>query len=695
MLGVHQNLLDAVFERSPDALVVSDAAGRIVAANVSAEAMFGYEHPELVGESIEVLIPEQFRFPHVRHRAGFMVDPRRRRPMGSGIGLSARRRDGSCFPVEIALSSVQVEGRSFIIAAVRDITQLHHDARRNRLLLDVARELSGVFDRDELLRRAHDRLVNALPCDAVAIFSTEAEGRSHGLIGERGLPVDLAEEFLRGGLDHEALFGEVRQSHGPLLIDTIDQIPDALSEFILRFGIGSILAVPLQKYHRHHGRLVALRFQGAPFGTDDVDLCMGVAYELSLALAVSALHRDLTEEAVVAGALARVGRELLAIPERSPLLERLCQLGVELLDVDCVCALLHDKTGPAFVPVSHAGEPGVPPDMLGTLRLPVTDFGDLYSGLIANEVVRVAPDSPPVGIGIRFGVKVALGVPIMRGGELTGVLLGGYNLRRPRIKDEHLRVARGLGQLASLALENTRLLDDLLVANRLKSEFIATVSHELRTPLHIILGFTDLLLDGELGPVSLEQRDAIRRTERAGRALFDLIESMLLMSGVAAGRPAMDMRDVHLGTLLQELRLEFGQTWPGGEVRVVWHVPAGLPPIHTDPEKLRVVLRNVVGNALKFTPSGSVSIGAGLRDGGVEVVVADSGIGIAPDVLPHIFEPFRQGDGSATRRYGGVGLGLFVARRLLDLLKGTIGVHSKVGEGTTFRIFLPFDASRP
>jgi len=129
------------------------------------------------------------------------------------------------------------------------------------------------------------------------------------------------------------------------------------------------------------------------------------------------------------------------------------------------------------------------------------------------------------------------------------------------------------------------------------------------------------------------------------------------------------------------------QQKPG--VRFEWQLPSRLPVLATDPLKLKVVIKNLIDNAMKFTEAGGVSVGIRARERGVEFAVSDTGIGISPEVRLIIFEPFRQADSSTTRRYGGVGLGLYIVHRLVDLLGGTLAVDSEVGRGSTFRVWLP------
>jgi PAS domain S-box-containing protein len=226
-------------------------------------------------------------------------------------------------------------------------------------------------------------------------------------------------------------------------------------------------------------------------------------------------------------------------------------------------------------------------------------------------------------------------------------------------------------------------------ASRAKSEFLATMSHELRTPLHIVLGYTDLILDGEFDLLTKKQEEVLRRIKRNARALQDLITSVLEISRLEAGRLPVTRQEVRVAELLQEVETDMQDVVEQSGLDYVLHVAHDLPVLHTDPDKLKVVLKNLIGNAIKFTDQGGVTIQACHHEDGVEFSIADTGIGIPPDALSRIFEPFYQVDSSSTRPYIGTGLGLHIVQRLLDLLEGSVSVESTVGSGSTFRVWIP------
>ena len=230
-------------------------------------------------------------------------------------------------------------------------------------------------------------------------------------------------------------------------------------------------------------------------------------------------------------------------------------------------------------------------------------------------------------------------------------------------------------------------------ANRAKSEFLAATSHELRTPLTVILGYTSLLLEQTFGRLEAEQADPLRRIDRNAQELLDLITAVLDLSRLEAGRLPVEVREVQVPEWLEELKAETQGVWERSSLEFVWQVEGALPPIHTDPGKLKVVVKNLIGNAVKFTKAGSITVAAQGQKGGVEINVTDTGIGIPQEALALIFEPFRQVDSSGQQR--GTGLGLHIVKRLLEMLGGTVTVESEGGRGSTFRVWVPRDLRTP
>jgi len=224
-------------------------------------------------------------------------------------------------------------------------------------------------------------------------------------------------------------------------------------------------------------------------------------------------------------------------------------------------------------------------------------------------------------------------------------------------------------------------------ADRIKSDFLSIVSHELRTPLVSIIGFNDLLLDGVAGKLSEEQVDALKKIDNNSKKLLELINAILEFSRLEA--ESVEIKEIKVSDLLKEIESETKSLISESGLNFVWNIVPDLPLHRTNPAKLKVVLKNLISNAVKFTEKGSVTVEAHRQDGGIEISVEDTGIGIAPEALPIIFEPFRQIENPLTRRHGGVGMGLYIVKKLVEILGGTIQVESEVGRGSTFRVWIP------
>jgi signal transduction histidine kinase len=228
-------------------------------------------------------------------------------------------------------------------------------------------------------------------------------------------------------------------------------------------------------------------------------------------------------------------------------------------------------------------------------------------------------------------------------------------------------------------------------AYRLKSEFLASMSHELRTPINALLGYTSLMRDRIYGELTPRQEEALGRMYAASQHLLELVNDVLDLAKIEAGKMPIHLEQVDLALLIREISLTIEPMVRGKKLDYRLDLDADLPAIETDRTKVKQILLNLLSNAVKFTSNGSVSLAARIApDGaGVEIAVRDTGIGIRSDDMEKIFEDFRQVDQSSTREYGGTGLGLSITRKLLHLLGGTVRVESCAGEGSTFTVRLP------
>jgi signal transduction histidine kinase len=255
---------------------------------------------------------------------------------------------------------------------------------------------------------------------------------------------------------------------------------------------------------------------------------------------------------------------------------------------------------------------------------------------------------------------------------------------------EH-RVHEATSELVSQNERLRRQQLELEQASAAKSQFLANMSHEFRTPLNAILGYTSLLLREISGPLNPQQEKNLGRVDSNARHLLALINDILDISRIEAGRMPVTVSAVEIPALIAEVLSELDPLITASKLAVRHHADRDVPELETDRPKVKQILLNLVSNAVKFTPSGSITIHATYdrRRKQVRVEVVDTGIGIAPQEQERIFEDFRQADSSMARKYGGAGLGLSISRRLAEMLDGRLELASSPGQGSTFTLVLP------
>jgi PAS domain S-box-containing protein len=253
--------------------------------------------------------------------------------------------------------------------------------------------------------------------------------------------------------------------------------------------------------------------------------------------------------------------------------------------------------------------------------------------------------------------------------------------------EERIRAATGDLEAQNLKLQWQS--QELARANRLKSEFLASMSHELRTPLNAVLGHTSLLLDRLFGEITAQQTDSLERVRAAGQHLQALIDDILDLAKIEAGKMPLHLEDIALREVVIEVAQQLEPMVRKKGLDVMYRVGEDGMRVYTDRTKLKQILLNLLSNAVKFTHVGWVRLDATRSDDFVRIAVSDSGIGIKSEHLDAIWEDFRQIDQSRTREFGGTGLGLSITRKLLERLGGSVQVESRYGEGTTFTVWLP------
>ena len=294
------------------------------------------------------------------------------------------------------------------------------------------------------------------------------------------------------------------------------------------------------------------------------------------------------------------------------------------------------------------------------------------------------------------GLVSFLCVPLVANNEVLGCLLF-LTREEHEFNPEEIDFISTLAGQAAIAIHHSELYDrsqrqseELTDAHKIKDEFLKVVSTQLKTPLNVITGYSEMFLEGLLGEITPIQEKAIETVARQSKELHGLINTVLQVSSMEAEKLHVELHEINLWEFCSELRTFYDYPLATG-VKLVWNYPADLPSVEGDRAKLRRMLENLVGNALKFTQQGTVMIAVRYLAGKqrLEFKISDTGVGIPEGNIPKIFEKFRQGERHTGMEHGGVGLGLYIVKKYLDLLGGNIEVQSRVGEGTTFIFQIP------
>jgi signal transduction histidine kinase len=325
----------------------------------------------------------------------------------------------------------------------------------------------------------------------------------------------------------------------------------------------------------------------------------------------------------------------------------------------------------------------------------------LRPAVVGGEVVRIDdtetdPRVPDPTLSHRRGVRSNVLVPMRRGNEVLGVIAVSHS-EPGAFTDARIDLLRTFADQAVIAIENVRLFTELQertaqlqVANRHKDEFLANMSHELRTPLNAIIGFSEVLLERMFGDVNDKQEEYLTDILSSGRHLLSLINDILDLSKIEAGRMELDLTDFDLPAAIDNALTLVHERAARRGLTIDRDVDPGLGGFRGDERKVKQVLLNLLSNAIKFTPEGGrVTVRAALKGEVIEIAVSDTGVGIAPEDQEAVFEEFRQVGTDLARKHEGTGLGLALARRFVELHGGNIWLESEVGVGSTFTFALP------
>ena len=480
-------------------------------------------------------------------------------------------------------------------------------------------------------------------------------------------------------------------------------------------GMGFLAAFPVKTKHSCYGALVFSSKLSRSLKEEEIRLLGSMAEQVGVAVENSSLYNQARTKSAHLTVLNEVAAAVSRSLDLETVLGEALDKVVGVLKFDAAWAYLMDSheqklqlnayrglsQETAKMLAAQGARNGIAKRMVSSRRRP-----DLEDGM-EREPYRAVVSSNPVR---RRGYRGSIAVPIKAREKAIGVLYA-VNWQSQRYSADDLRLIESVAQEIGVAVENAKLFaeikkqsaelakvnDELRAATQAKSEFIAAMSHELRTPLNIMIGNADITHDGIFGEINDEQKNAMRKIARNGHVLLKMINDLLKLSRLEAKRMTLEPAEVDIAEVLQHARDQVAQLNRDGHLEIGWHVDDGLPRLFTDPVKVEEILHNLIGNAFKFTAAGRIDISVRHRPERlrVEFSVADTGIGIHVDDQDRVFEKFEQVKNPGKTKNDGVGLGLSIVKKYLELMRGGIRVDGAPGKGATFTFWLPYSVQVP
>jgi len=575
-----------------------------------------------------------------------------------------------------------------------------------RIIAQSPTELQPVLDAIATsavrLCAASDAVIERLEGDRF-YNAAHAGAQMKGLVG---LPLPLSRRFPGG----RAVLDRKR-----VILDDIHRVaeteyPDTL-ELLKLNTIHSVAEIPLLSEGKPLGSLAVLRAEVRPFTDAEVALLETFASQAVIAIEnvrlfkeLEARTQELTRSVGELRALGEVGQAISSTLDLQTVLSTIVARATQLTGVDAGVIYEYDEQREVFEP--RATE-RLEEDIVRMLVATPVGKGQGVTGRLAEvpepiqiaDVRDIAEQIPVRDVLIRAGYRALLAVPLIREDHLIGGLTV-FRKTAGEFTPATVDLLRTFATQSALAIQNARLFREIAdksrqleVASQHKSEFLANMSHELRTPLNAIIGFSEVLTDRMFGELNEKQEEYLKDIYASGTHLLSLINDILDLSKIEAGRMELELTDFDLPTALDNALILVRERAGRRSITLQMSVDERLGQIRADERKIRQVVLNLLSNAIKFTPEGGRIEVAGVpKDGFVEVSVSDTGVGIAPEDQEAVFEEFLQ-VGTAEKKAEGTGLGLTLCRKFIELHGGRIWVQSQVGVGSTFTFAIPVSST--
>jgi GAF domain-containing protein len=646
---------------------------------------------------------------------------------GQAVGaiVVTRREPGRFAAPEVSLLQTFADQAVIAIENVRLFKELEE---KNRALTESHAQVTEALEQQtataEILR-----VISSSPTDVQPVFDTitqnalELCGAASSLLttfdGELLHLAALAN--LRPGVaDSLRRVDPMRPGRGAagaraILTRAVVHIPDlredpeyALRDLVQALDFRSVLAVPMLREGKPIGTINVHKGDPEPFSESQIALLQTFAAQAVIAIENARLFKELqartgelTQSVEQLTALGEVSRAVSSTLDVETVLDTIVSRASQLAGAAGCSIYEYDEGAEQFeLRATHNDDT----EFVEALRAARLRKGEGLMGRAAEmrEPIQIPDITQPGAYQssvrdtlIRFGYRALLAVPLLREDQIIGSL--SFNRKAPgAFPPEVVDVLKTFATQSALAIQNARLFREIAdksqqleAASRHKSEFLANMSHELRTPLNAIIGFSEVLAQGMFGDINEKQTEYLHDILESGRHLLSLINDILDLSKIEAGRMELELTDFNVSQAIQNASILVRERAIRRGIALHEVIEEGVGDIRGDERKVKQVLLNLLSNAIKFTPEGGrIEVRAASTDGMVEVSVTDTGVGIAPADQEAVFEEFRQ-VGTADKKAEGTGLGLALAKKFIELHRGRIWVESELGRGSTFTFTLP------